>query len=155
MDRIDRRIVTLLQAEGRLPVTDLAEHVGLSPTPCARRIARLEADGVITGYGARVDPAKLGYPLTVFIFVELERQSHDTLTGFERALARFEEVIECHLMTGSRDILLKVVAPDLVAVDRFIEDRLMHVAGIRATRTSFSLRTMLRREVLPVGEDGV
>jgi Lrp/AsnC family leucine-responsive transcriptional regulator len=152
MDHIDTRIITHLQEDGRLSVTELAERVGLTPTPCARRVRKLEEDGVITGYGARVDAARLGYPLTVFIFVELERQSHETLRNFETAIRRFEEVVECHLMTGTRDILLKVVAPDLRAFDRFLEDQLVHVPGIRATRSSFSLRTMVAREVLvPAG----
>jgi Lrp/AsnC family leucine-responsive transcriptional regulator len=149
MDRIDTQIITQLQHDGRLSITELAERVGLTPTPCARRVQKLEEDGVITGYTARVDAGKLGYPLTVFIFVELERQSHETLRAFETAIRRFDEVVECHLMTGTRDILLKVVAPDLRAFDRFLEDHLVHVPGIRATRSSFSLRTMVSREVLP------
>ncbi|RMA43877.1 Lrp/AsnC family transcriptional regulator [Rhodophyticola porphyridii] len=149
MDKIDRRIITTLQRDGRIPIVELADRVGLSPTPCARRVARLESDGIITGYAAHVDQTKLGYPLTVFIFVELERQSHDTVAAFERAVTRFDEVVECHLMTGTRDILLKVVAPDLAAFDRFLEKHLMHVPGIRATRSSFSLRTMVQREVMP------
>jgi len=147
MDAIDRRILSNLQAEGRLPVTDLAERVGLSPTPCARRMARLEEAGLITGYSARVNPEKLGYPITVFVFVELERQSRDALDGFERAIRRFPEVLECHLMTGSRDILLKIAARDLKSFDAFLEDDLMTVPGIRSTRTSFSLRAMVDREV--------
>lgn len=146
---MDGKILSILQAEGRIPVTDLADRVGLSPTPCARRIARMEEDGTITGYGARVDQARLGYPLTVFIFVELDRQSHETIAAFERAVNRFDEVVECHLMTGTRDILLKVIAPDLAAFDRFLEDNLVHVPGIRATRSSFSLRQMVARTVLP------
>ncbi|QBY01083.1 Lrp/AsnC family transcriptional regulator [Rhodophyticola sp. CCM32] len=150
MDKIDRRIIAHLQKDGRMPVIDLADRVGLTPTPCARRVARLEAEGIITGYSARVDQAKLGYPLTVFIFVELERQSHETLSGFERAVTRFDEVVECHLMTGTRDILLKVVTPDLTAFDRFLETQLVHIPGIRATRSSFSLRTMVQRDVLPL-----
>ena len=149
MDAMDGKILSILQAEGRIPVTDLADRVGLSPTPCARRIARMEEDGTITGYGARVDQARLGYPLTVFIFVELDRQSHETIAAFERAVNRFDEVVECHLMTGTRDILLKVIAPDLAAFDRFLEDHLVHVPGIRATRSSFSLRQMVARTVLP------
>jgi len=128
-------------------VTDLAERVGLSPTPCARRMARLEEAGLITGYSARVNPEKLGYPITVFVFVELERQSRDALDGFERAIRRFPEVLECHLMTGSRDILLKIAARDLKSFDAFLEDDLMTVPGIRSTRTSFSLRAMVDREV--------
>ncbi len=88
MDAMDRKILSALQADGRLSVTDLAERVGLSPTPCARRMARMEADGIITGYAARVDAAKLGYGITVFVFVELERQSQKTLQEFERAIKR-------------------------------------------------------------------
>ncbi len=149
MDDIDRRILATLQADGRLPVTDLAERVGLSPTPCARRMARMEADGIITGYAAKVDPEKLGFPITVFVFAELERQSRDALEQFERAVQRFPEVLECHLMTGSRDILLKIAARDLRSFDDFLEQDLMSVAGLRSTRTSFSLRAMVNRDLSP------
>ena len=149
MDAMDRKILSALQADGRLSVTDLAERVGLSPTPCARRMARMEADGIITGYAARVDAAKLGYGITVFVFVELERQSQKTLQEFERAIKRFPEVMECHLMTGSRDILLKIATSDLTAFDEFLENSLLRVEGIRSTRTSFSLRSMVTREVAP------
>lgn len=149
MDMIDRKILATLQAEGRLSVTDLADRVGLSPTPCARRMARMEAEGIITGYTARVDAAKLGYGITVFVFVELERQSQKTVQDFERAIQRFPEVMECHLMTGSRDILLKIATSDLRAFDEFLENSLMRVEGIRSTRTSFSLRTMVSREIAP------
>ncbi|MBF9034049.1 winged helix-turn-helix transcriptional regulator [Rhodobacterales bacterium HKCCE2091] len=151
MDAIDRKILATLQAEGRIPVIDLAERVGLSPTPCARRIAKLEQDGTIRGYGARLDQSALGYPLTVFVFVELEGHARKTLSTFETAVARFDEVVECHLMTGTRDVLMKVVARDLAAFDRFLEESLLQVPGIRATRTSFSLRQMIGRETLPVG----
>ena len=150
MDRIDTQIIAQLQENARLSITDLAERVGLPATPCARRVQKLEEDGIITGYTARVDASKLGLALTVFIFVELERQSHETLRNFETAILRFDEVVECHLMTGTRDILLKVVAPDLKAFDRFLEDHLVHVPGIRATRSSFSLRTMVQRDVIAV-----
>jgi len=149
MDEIDRRILSALQKDGRLPVTDLAERVGLSPTPCARRMARMEQEGLITGYAARVDPEKLGFPITVFVFAELERQHRDALEGFERAIRRFPEVLECHLMTGSRDILLKVAARDLRSFDAFLEHKLMSVPGIRSTRTSFSLRAMVDRAISP------
>ena len=149
MDRIDTNIISQLQQNARLPITELAERVGLSPTPCARRVAKLEEERIITGYTARVDPSKFGLGLTVFIFVELERQSHETLRNFETAIRRFDEVVECHLMTGTRDILLKVVAKDLRSFDRFLEDNLVHVPGIRATRSSFSLRTMVSRDIGP------
>ncbi len=149
MDAIDRKIVAILQAEGRIKMAELSERVGLSPTPCARRVAMLEDAGVITGYSGRVDQAKLGLPVTIFVAVELEHQSTDALQAFERAVSKFEEVMECYLMTGSRDILLRVVAQDLTDFDRFLEARLMRVPGIRNTRSSFTLRTMIARNSLP------
>lgn len=149
MDAIDRKIIAILQTEGRIKMAELSERVGLSPTPCARRVALLEDAGVITGYSARVDQAKLGLPVTIFVAVELEHQSTDALQAFERAVSKFEEVMECYLMTGSRDILLRVVAQDLTDFDRFLEARLMRVSGIRNTRSSFTLRTMIARNSLP------
>ncbi|KAJ56149.1 AsnC family transcriptional regulator [Actibacterium mucosum KCTC 23349] len=151
MDALDQKILTTLQADGRIAITDLADRVGLSPTPCARRVARLEAEGIITGYTARVDAARLGLPLTAFVFVELDRTAADTLAAFEAAVARFDAVMECHLMTGTRDILLRVTAADLADFDRFIETQLMRTPGIRAMRSSFTLRTMVQRDTLPVG----
>jgi len=149
MDSIDRKIVAALQRNGRLKISELSDRVGLSPTPCARRVANLEESGVICGYSARVDQAKLGLPVTIFVAVELERQSTEALTAFENAVRQFDQVMECYLMTGTRDILLRVVAEDLPDFDRFLEDRLMRVPGIRNTRSSFTLRTMIRRDALP------
>lgn len=150
MDALDRRIIAALQRDGRISVTDLAAEIGLSPTPCARRIARLEAEGIIRGYGARIDQNAVGLPVSVFIWVELETQSKEAVDAFERAVRGFERVMECHLMTGSRDILMRVVAADLADFDRFLEERLMRVPGIRALRSSFALRTMVARAALPV-----
>ncbi len=149
MDSIDRKIVAALQRNGRLKISELSEMIGLSPTPCARRVANLEASGVIAGYSARVDQAKLGLPVTIFVAVELERQSTEALQAFETAVRKFDQVMECYLMTGTRDILLRVVAEDLPDFDRFLEDRLMRVPGIRNTRSSFTLRTMIQRDALP------
>lgn len=149
MDAIDKRIVRALQLDGRLKLADLADQVGLSATPCARRLNRLQEDGVITGYSAQVDARKLGLPVTVFVSVELEQQARGGVEGFERAVRNFEEIMECHLMTGSRDILLRVVVADLVAFDEFLENRLMQVPGIRNLRSNFALRTMVRRDALP------
>lgn len=149
MDDIDRKIVAVLQSEGRIKMAELSERVGLSPTPCARRVAFLETNGVITGYSARVDQAKMGLPVTIFVAVELEHQSSDALLAFEKAVSQFDQVMECYLMTGTRDILLRVVAQDLTDFDRFLEQRLMRVSGIRNTRSSFTLRTMIERNALP------
>lgn len=151
MDKTDRQIIAALQQDGRQKLADLSERIGLSPTPLARRIARLERDGVIAGYSARVDQDKLGLPLNIFIFVELEKQTRDAIKAFERDLLRFEEVMECYLMTGTRDILLRVVAADLASFDRFLEDGLMQTGNIRSMRSSFALRTMIRRNALPQG----
>lgn len=149
MDAIDRRIIKALQRDGRMKIADLAESVGLSPTPCARRLDKLQADGVITGYAAKVDAAKIGLPVTVFVSVELEQQARGGIDAFEQAIKDFDEVMECHLMTGSRDILLRIVVADLAAFDWFLENRLMQVPGIRNLRSNFALRTMVRREVMP------
>lgn len=149
MDQIDHKIVRALQKDGRMTVTELADKVGLSPTPCARRLDRLQRDGVITGYSATVDPAKLGLSVSIFVSVELEKQDRAAVDAFEKAILRCDEVMECYLMTGSRDILLRVVAADLAAFDRFLENRLMKVPGIRNLRSNFALRTMVRRDALP------
>lgn len=151
MDATDRRILSALQRDGRLSVTDLAAEIGLSQTPCARRLARMEADGIIDGYSARIDQARVGLPVSIFVWVELEKQSKDAIDAFERAVKGFDRVMECHLMTGSRDILMRVVAADLADFDRFLEEKLMRVPDIRSTRSSFALRTMVKRQVLPVG----
>lgn len=149
MDQIDHRIVRALQRDGRMTISDLADKVGLSPTPCARRLERLQRDGVITGYSARVDPAKLGLGVSVFVSVELERQERAAIDAFERAIRTCDEVMECYLMTGSRDILLRVLVADLAAFDAFLENRLMQIPGIRNLRSNFALRTMVQRDSLP------
>ncbi|WP_068245216.1 Lrp/AsnC family transcriptional regulator [Tritonibacter horizontis] len=149
MDSLDVKIISALQRDGRMTMAELSEEVGLSPTPCARRVANLEKAGVIVGYGARVDQSKLGLPVTIFVAVELERQSRDALLKFEAAVRQFDQVMECYLMTGTRDILLRVVAASLSDFDDFLEKRLMCVPGIRNTRSSFTLRTMVQRSALP------
>ncbi|MGR3712854.1 MAG: Lrp/AsnC family transcriptional regulator [Shimia sp.] len=149
MDAIDRKIVKALQKDGRMRLSDLADVVGLSATPCARRLDKLQSDGVITGYGARVDARKVGLPVTIFVSVELETQGTQSIEAFERAVRPLEEVMDCYLMSGSRDILLRVVAADLDAFDAFLEHRLMAIKGVRNMRSNFALRAMVRRDVLP------
>ncbi|AZV77673.1 Lrp/AsnC family transcriptional regulator [Parasedimentitalea marina] len=151
MDPIDRKIVAELQLNARQKMADLSEKVGLSPTPCARRVSILEDAGVITGYSARVNQTKLGLPITIFVTVELERQASDAIAAFERSVQAFDEVMECYLMTGSRDILLRVVSRDLTSFDEFLEHHLLRVPGIRSTQSSFTLRTMIQRNTLPSG----
>lgn len=149
MDDFDRKIVATLQKRGRIRNAELAEIVGLSATPCARRVANLEVQGVIVGYHAAIDQTALGLPMNIFVSVELDRQSAEAMELFERAIRDFEEIMECHLMSGSRDILLRVVASDLADFDRFLETRLMRVPGVRAMQSSFTLRTIINRKTLP------
>ncbi|MEO1104372.1 MAG: Lrp/AsnC family transcriptional regulator, partial [Pseudomonadota bacterium] len=107
LDEIDRKILIELQRDGRLSHQELSERVGLSPTPCARRIRKLEDAGIIRGYGARIDETRLGFGFTVFVSVQLDRQIDETLVTFESAVKTLPEVVDCWLMTGSRDYLLR------------------------------------------------
>lgn len=149
IDSIDRRILDALMKNGRIPVVELAEQVGLSPTPCRKRIAKLEESGVIARYGAVVDAEKAGYPITAFVSVELERQGADVLALFERRVLEFEEVVQGFLMTGNQDFLLRVVVEDLHAFERFLQDKLTRVPGIRSVRSRFALRQFVWRNRLP------
>ena len=149
LDPTDIRILGVLQKRGRISNADLSEAVNLSPSACHRRVQRLESDGYIRDYVALLDPRKLGVPTTVFVEITLQGQADEVLDAFEKAVARIPDVLECHLMTGSRDILLKVAARDLRSFDAFLEHKLMSVPGIRSTRTSFSLRAMVDRAISP------
>ena len=113
MDTKDRQIVRLLQQDGRLTNQDLAERVGLSPSPCLRRVRLLEQAGVIQGYGAIVDQQRYGLPVTAFIRVRLERHARDLVQQFEEAIRQLDEVMDCHLLTGDADYLLRVIVADL------------------------------------------
>ncbi len=149
LDALDRKIVAILQQEGRIRTIDLAERVGLSPTPCARRIVRLEEEGVITGYTATVNQDKMGLPISIFVSVELENQGAEALQRFEQEVISFEEVMECFIMTGSQDFLMRVVAADLALYEQFLQEKLTRVPGIRMIRSRFALRRIVKRNRLP------
>ncbi|MGJ8527343.1 Lrp/AsnC family transcriptional regulator [Maritalea sp.] len=149
LDAIDRKIISILQQEGRIRTIDLAEKVGLSPTPCARRIVKLEEDGVITGYTATVNQDRLGLPISIFVSVELENQGAEALARFESEVITFEEIMECFIMTGSQDFLMRVVAADLASYEQFLQDKLTRVPGIRMIRSRFALRRIVKRNRLP------
>ena len=154
LDRIDIDILKVLQRNGRARIAAIAEAVGLSPTPCARRITQLEEAGVITGYTASIDAQSVGLPVTIFVSIELERQGADVLGGFEAAIADFEEVMDCFLLTGSQDYLLRVVAADLRSYETFLQEKLTQVAGIRSIRSRFALRQVIHRPSLPIRPGG-
>ena len=151
LDEIDRRILAELQRNARLTNQDLASRVGLSASPCWRRVRVLEEGGVIRAYTALVDPAALGLRVGVFTNVSLERQEEKSLAVFEAAVGEWPEVMECYLMTGDADYLLRVVVADLAAYERFLMQKLTKIPGIASIKSSFALRTVRYRTDLPVG----
>lgn len=150
LDAIDRRLLDALQENGRLAVTDLAERVGLTASPCLRRLKNLEQNGVIRGYAALVDQDKVGLPVSVFVSVKLEMQREEALEAFERAVRDCPEVVECYLMTGPRDYLLRVVARDLSAYERFLKETLTRVDGVASIESSFALAQVKHANALPI-----
>jgi Lrp/AsnC family leucine-responsive transcriptional regulator len=150
LDEIDRRIVQALQADGRMSNQDLAEKVGLSPSPCARRVRLLEEAGIIQGYVAVVDQKKLGLPVSVFASIKLERQREEELDRFGAAVARWPEVADCYLMTGPRDYLLRIIVSDLAAYERFLKDKLTRLDNVASIESSFALGQVKRSYAVPV-----
>jgi len=150
LDRIDCRILEALQDNARLANLELAERVGLSPSPCSRRVRILEQDGAIRRYATLVDPAAVGLPVSVFVSVSLEKQVESALQRFEEAVDSYPEVMECYLMTGDADYLLRVVVPDLQAYQRFLLDRLTRVPGVASIKSSFALKQVRYKTALPL-----
>lgn len=140
IDEFDVRIIQTLQREGRLSVQDLSQRVGLSPTPVLRRMRRLEKDGVITGYAALVDEVAIGFPVQVFVSVKLDRQVDAALMSFETAVQEFPEVVDCWLMTGNRDYLLRVVTDSLAGFEAFLTGRLTRLPSVSSIESSIPLR---------------
>lgn len=144
LDRIDRRILSELRRDGRQTVSDLAEKVGLSQSPCWTRVKRLEASGVIVGYEAILDIERLGFVNTVFIEITLDKHDDKVLEQFGDSLSRIPEVIEAHLVTGEYDYLVKVAVTGTAHYERFLRESLYRIAGIRQSRTTFALRALKR-----------
>lgn len=140
MDRADMRLLTLLQQDSSRSIADMAAMAGLSSSSCQRRIKALEAAGYIAGYAARLDPDRLGLDLHAFVEITLASQSRELLERFEAAVGRFDEILECHLMAGSADYLLRVSASDLKSLDRIHRECLSQLPGVASMRTSFSIR---------------
>ena len=150
LDGIDRKILTVLQADNRITMQELGEKVGLSASPCHRRVRILEERGVITRYIAMVDQKAVGLPISVFISIKLERQSEENLERFAKAIKGWREVLECYLMTGPRDYLLRVVVSDLSAYEQFLKRKLTRLEGISSIESSFSLDQIKYSIALPV-----
>ncbi|MFP6756783.1 MAG: Lrp/AsnC family transcriptional regulator [Alphaproteobacteria bacterium] len=153
LDSIDQNILTALQENARLSNVDLARKVGLSPSPCLRRVRALEESGVIRRYATLVDQAAIGLPMSVFVSVSLERQIETGLETFEATIKDRPEVMECYLMTGTSDYLLRIVVADLAAYEIFLKEHLTRIPGVRSIESSFALKQVAYRTALPL--DGV
>jgi Lrp/AsnC family transcriptional regulator, leucine-responsive regulatory protein len=138
LDAVDRKILVQLQANGRMSLAELADKVGLSASPCLRRVRMLEKAGVISRYVAVLDQRAVGLPVSVFVSIKLERQKQDALDRFAKAIERWPEVLECYLMTGPRDYWLRVVVPDLAAYERFVRQKLTRLEGIASIEFRWS-----------------
>lgn len=147
---IDRRILRALQEDGRMTIQAIADRVGLSASPCLRRIRQMEEAGIIAAYSAVVDQKAVGLPVSVFISIKLERQRAEELDRFGAAIAGWPEVMECYLMTGQFDFLLRVVCADLAAYEAFLREKLTQVAGVSSIESSFSLGQVKYSRVLPI-----
>lgn len=150
LDAIDRKILALLQDDGRMSLATIAEKVGLSPSPCLRRVRLMEKAGIIARYVAVLNQREVGLPVSVFVSIKLESQREEALTKFGKAIARWPEVLECYLMTGPRDYLLRVVVADLSAYERFLKQKLTRLDGIASIESSFALEQVKYTNVLPV-----
>lgn len=153
LDAIDRRILAEVQREGRVSNQDLSERVGLSPSPCLRRLRLLEERGVITGYVALVDPERVGIGVTAFVRVRLGQQGDRHLAAFEQAVQAFPEVMECYLMTGDADYQLRVIVPSLLAFEDFLRHKLTRIDGVSQVTTSFALRPIVYKTAIPVAAE--
>jgi Lrp/AsnC family leucine-responsive transcriptional regulator len=151
LDAIDCKILETLQGDARISNVDLSEQVNLSPSPCLRRVKKLEAEGTIRSYATLLDPAEVGLPVSVFVQVSLERQVDDALENFEREIVTRPEVMECYLMTGDSDYLLRVVAPDLESFQKFLLEHLTRIPGVASIKSSFALKQVSYRTALPLG----
>jgi Lrp/AsnC family transcriptional regulator, leucine-responsive regulatory protein len=151
MDATDRAILRELQQDGRLPNIALADRVHLSPSPCLRRVKRLETDGTIRGYRAVLDRRKLGLGLTVFTEVKAANHSPALAAGFEQAVADIDEIIGCYIVSGSSDFLLEIAIDDLTAYEQFYLTKILTLPGVYDTKSNIVIRTMKEPGPLPVG----
>ncbi|MCM3420236.1 Lrp/AsnC family transcriptional regulator [Sphingopyxis alaskensis] len=149
LDMADIRILDALQMDGRITNAELSEQVGLSPSPCLRRVKQLESTGVIRGYVALVDPAALGLSVTAFVRVRLSQQDDLHLSQFEETVAGLPEVMECYLMTGDSDYQLRVLVKSLEDFEEFLRRKLTRIKGIAEVTSSFALRPVVYRTALP------
>ncbi|WP_435139999.1 Lrp/AsnC family transcriptional regulator [Pseudopelagicola sp. nBUS_19] len=150
LDQIDHRILRMLQKQGRISNSELSDKVNLSPSACHRRVHRLEVEGYIRDYVALLEPRKMNLPTTVFVEITLSGQADEVLDAFEKAVSRVPHVLECHLMAGTADYILKVVAEDTEDFARIHRQHLARLPGVAQMQSSFALRTVFKTTALPV-----
>jgi Lrp/AsnC family transcriptional regulator, leucine-responsive regulatory protein len=149
LDKIDRQILALLRENARMSNLELAESVNLSPTPCARRVKQLEDAGIITGYSVTTDPRKLGYQLSVYIAISMDKHTAERFSNFEKKLREFPEVVSCSIVTGrSEDYLIKALVKDMAHYEEFLLHRLNRIEGIAQVHTSFELRQVFEKSII-------
>ena len=149
LDKIDRQILALLLENARMSNLELAESVNLSPTPCARRVKQLEDAGIITGYSVTTDPRKLGYQLSVYIAISMDKHTAERFSNFEKKLRDFPEVVSCSIVTGrSEDYLIKALVKDMAHYEEFLLHRLNRIEGIAQVHTSFELREVFSLPII-------
>jgi Lrp/AsnC family leucine-responsive transcriptional regulator len=151
LDRTDARILAELQTDGRLTVVELGERVGLTGTPCARRVKQLEQSGVISSYAAVLDPARLGLKVQAFVQVKLERHTDENVEHFQRELAALDSIVSCFATTGEYDFMLQIVAPDLEALSALVLKKLLKLPSVRDVHSSIVLDTIKRSPRVPLG----
>lgn len=150
LDGHDRRILRVLQQQGRITNQELAEQIGLSPAACWRRVKSLEASGVIKRFAALVDPARVGQPLSALVMITLRRHSIDSTSDFEARVTQYPEVLQCYATTGNADFVLRVVIEDMAAYDRFLNEKLFTLPGISQVHSNFVLRAIKDETAIPM-----
>ncbi|GGD02288.1 Lrp/AsnC family transcriptional regulator [Aquisalinus flavus] len=150
LDQIDRKILHYLQENARITNADLAEKVGLSPTPCLRRLRRLETEGIIKGYRTEINREALGVGVTVVILVKLEKEDETSLRSFEAEISQRPEVMECYLVTGKFDYFMRVIIPTLTAYETFLSETLLRMSNVASVESSFTLREVTKKAVVPL-----
>lgn len=150
LDSFDIKILSALADHGRVSWRDLADRIGLSLTPTLRRVRRLESEGYVLGYSARLNEERLGSPISVFVSVTLSVQTEESIRLFEQEIVKAPEVMSCFLMTGGADYMLRVVAPDLAGYQTFLMNSLTRVPGVAHIQSSFALRSVIQRPAPPL-----
>ncbi|MGO2137298.1 Lrp/AsnC family transcriptional regulator [Marinobacter sp.] len=152
LDKLDQRILAILQQEGRISNQQLAEQVGLSPAACWRRVRTLEETGIIKGYSAHLAPEMVGQGLCVLVNLSLQRHTIDSTAEIEQKVSSYPEVLQCFAVTGNADFVLRVVVPDMVSYDRFLNEKIFTLQGIAQVHSNFALREIKNTQTIPVGD---